>query len=131
MEIFINGQRYDSIDDVPPQLRGLIADADGDGLPDAFEDLIAQARSSQSPGEASTTLVQTATFTVDGEPVSADRLPAAAREALTALTGLGAATAPADPAPTDPAVPPAGHPTLLNGVPMEEPRSAPWWKFWA
>ena len=40
MEITVNGQRYDSWDDVPGDVKRLVAgqlpDADGNGVPDLF-----------------------------------------------------------------------------------------------
>lgn len=38
----INGEEYDSLEDIPPHLRKLLEDADGDGIPDFAERLLDQ-----------------------------------------------------------------------------------------
>lgn len=136
MEIFINGKRYTSLEEVPPQLRALVADANGNGLPDAFEGLIAQAQAGSaqdSPGVAS---ISTSSYVVDGKSyASAADLPPEARQALEAAgLHLGPVPEATPPQPATAAIPvePPSRGTLLNGVPLEEAtRRRPWWKFWA
>lgn len=140
MEFFVEGQRYESWDDIPESIRtGLLAklpDADGNGIPDLIEgkgDLAAMTSWAQP-------VVTTSEITVNGHTVDAmSELPPQVLNALR-QAGLGglidnAATAPpSDTARPRTAQPLAPHQLNINGriVDVNEPSERPrrWWQFW-
>ena len=77
----VNGVRYSSLDEMPADVRRMFEDADGDGVPDAFEDMDVDVVRSN--------VVKTR-YTVNGEEVdSFEDLPALAREMLADGDGDG------------------------------------------
>lgn len=143
MELFVNGQRYQSWNDIPAEIReGLLTklpDADRNGVPDVLEgkgDLSAAMSSWVEP------VVTTSEITVNGHTVDAmSELPPQVLDALR-QAGLGGLTdhpapavAPDTPTPQPSAAQPlAPHQLNINGrivdvnAPSERPRR--WWQFW-
>ena len=119
MRIEVNGRVYGSWDDLPEDLRqqlaasGMMADEDGDGVPDVFQGTF--------PAQAP----QASQFAVDGQMYgSIAELPpeqrAKVEAAMAAWTGMVAPQAPAiPPAPPAPAPPQAQ-------VPAPDPADAAW-----
>jgi len=133
MEITVNGQRYDSWDAVPDDVKRLVAgqipDADGNGVPDLLE--------GKGPGVVSSTVTTSTSFVVDGQTYdSIEALPPDIRKRLEALLPASAT----NPAPSTATTPPplsAGQPlsegeVLLNGVPTrvhsDPPQKKRWWQ---
>jgi hypothetical protein len=77
--ITFNGQEYDSPDAMPPDVRqlydlmsGMLADQDGDGMPDMFEGMA---------GNNASITTQTTQFVVDGKVyTNLDQMPPEARQ---------------------------------------------------
>ena len=88
MDVVINGTRYASWDEVPPELRATLGkalpDNDGDGVPDMF--------SGAAPAPKGRQVFTRTSITVNGQTYgSLDEVPAEIREALR-QAGLGAPT---------------------------------------
>jgi hypothetical protein len=129
VKIVVNGQEYDSWDQVPEEIRalmgGTLPDADHNGVPDLLEG---------GPIPTAGMTVQSTAIDVDGVTYqSLADLPPQARAALEAAGLTGAPGAPATaPAPLPPAAPaPATGQVLLNGEPVGANGSAKrrhWWQ---
>jgi hypothetical protein len=127
VKIVVDGQEYDSWDQVPEEIRalmgGTLPDADHNGVPDLLEG---------GPIPTAGMTVQSTAIDVDGVTYqSLADLPPQARAALEAagLTGAPGATAPA-PLPPAARAPATGQ-VLLNGEPVGANGSAKrqhWWQ---
>jgi hypothetical protein len=145
MLININGQNYDTWEDVPEDVRKQVAaklpDADQNGVPDVFEGNLA------SLGNLAGGQTTFTSISIDGQQVdSLGQLPPEVQEMLRSTLGIYQPGSVAAPPPGTPgttpgtsgaAVPPNGPwplqpgQVMLNGVPTTvgaEPPRKSWWK---
>jgi hypothetical protein len=153
MLININGQSYNTWDEVPADIKAKVAaklpDADGNGIPDVFEGNLSSlgnlaAAAAAQPGQPQTTFTS---ISIDGQQVdSLGQLHPEVQEMLRNTLGIYQAGSVAAPPPgtpgTTPVTPGAAVPpdspwplqpgqVMLNGVPTTvgaEPPRKSWWK---
>ncbi|WP_110205015.1 hypothetical protein [Nocardioides daejeonensis] len=139
MDIFMNGKRLNSADEIPEELRerlrGVLPDDDGDGIPD-----ILQGRMNLADFNGATVMQS---VEINGKTVSSfDDVPPQFRQMLEQFIGTppAAAQQPAatahQPAATTPAEPTVTDQVMLNGQ-LVDSQSAlggvperKWWQFW-
>jgi hypothetical protein len=142
MLININGQNYNSWDEVPADIKQQVAaklpDADGNGVPDVLEGNLASLGDLAATGQATTFT----SLSVDGQPVSSlGQLPPEVQELLRSTLGIYQPGSVAAPPPAAAGAVPPNAPgplqpgqVMLNGVPTtvgaEAPAKKKWWKFW-